>query len=123
MLRFTEEYAKHLALNLGQALQGLRYLLSHPDCDPIAPRGSLRHAALSARLRSKRVVNDLFFALIPPHWHHSREELAQMRKTPISRWFQYGYCAWAFAESGEPLASLPPNLDKRWDPRCIAPIA
>jgi hypothetical protein len=118
MLRFFEEYAKHFALNFGQALQGMRYFFSHPDFDPLATRGSLRHAALSARLRSKRVANDLFFALIPPHWHHTREELAQMRSTPIVRWFQYGYCAWRFTETGEPWNDLPVDVDKRWDPRC-----
>lgn len=123
MLCFFEEYAKHFALNFGQALQGIRYLLSHPDFDPIAPRGSIRHAALSVQLRSKRVANDLFFALIPPHWHHTREELAQMRGTPASRWFQYGYCAWRFTESGDRSDDLPPDVDKRWDPRCTDPSA
>jgi hypothetical protein len=123
MLRFFEEYAKHFALNLGQALQGIRYLFSHPDFDAVAPRGSIRHAALSVRLRSKRVANDLLFALLPPHWHHTRAELAQMRKTPLGRWFQYGYCAWRFTDSGEPLNELPSDVDKRWDPRCIDPHA
>src|SRR6185312_4644191 len=50
-LRFLEEYAKHTALNLGQALQGLRYLTSHPDVDVRAPRGSLLHALLSLNVR------------------------------------------------------------------------
>ena len=118
MLRFCEEYAKHLALNLGQALQGVRYLHSHPDIDAVAPRGTVRHAVLSARLRAKRVANDLFFAAIPPHWHHTREELAQMTTIPAVRWFQYGYCAWRFTDTGDPLAVLPANVDKRWDPRC-----
>jgi hypothetical protein len=118
MRRFLEEYAKHFALNFGQALQGIRYLFSHPDVDTVARRGSIRHAALSVRLRSKRVANDLFFALIPPHWHHTRDELAQMRQTPISRWFQYGYCAWRFRDSAESS-----DVDRRWDPRCIDPNA
>jgi hypothetical protein len=118
MLRFLEEYAKHAALNGGQALQGLRYFHSHPDCDRAARRGSLRHLAGSTLLRSKRVANDLLFALVPPHWHHSRDELAQIRSVPISRWFQYGYCAWRFTDSGERRSELPPDVDKRWDPRC-----
>src|SRR5690349_20065608 len=123
MLCFFEEYAKHFALNFGQALQGIRYLLSHPDFDPVARRRSIRHAALSFRLRSRRVANDLFFALIPPHWHHTPEELAQMRATPMSKWFQYGYCAWRFTGSGERSNDLPADVDRRWDPRCIAPGA
>src|SRR5262249_32678184 len=81
--QFLEEYAKHTALNLGQALQGLRYLTSHPDVDERAPRGTIRHAAMSAALRSRRIANDLFFAVIPPHWHHTPEELAQMTGVPV----------------------------------------
>jgi hypothetical protein len=117
MIRFLEEYIKHFALNLGQALQGVRYLFSHPDTDEAASRGTIMHAILSAGLRSKRIVTDLFFALIPPHWHHSQEELSSMRRTPILRWFQYGYCAWRFTESGEFKKDLA-SVDKRWDPRC-----
>lgn len=94
-----------------------------PGFDPIACRGGIRHALLSFRLRSRRVANDLFFALIPPHWHHSREELVQLRAIPVSRWFQYGYCAWRFTASGERAKELPPDVDKRWDPRCADPRA
>jgi len=119
---FLEEYAKHTALNLGQALQGLRYWTSHPDMDRRARRGTLRHAALSVMLRSKRIANDLFFAAIPPHWHHTREELKDMTRVPVGRWFQYGYCAWRFDEAGEPRTSIGPNLDRRWDPRCLDPL-
>lgn len=117
-VRFLEEYVKHGALNLGQALQGLRYLHSHPDVDQVAPRGTWRHTMLSMRLRSKLVANDVFFALIPPHWHHTREELSVMSSIPAARWFLYGYCAWRFTESGAAKDPLPPDIDKRWDPRC-----
>lgn len=120
--RYIEEYAKHTALNLGQALQGLRYLTSHPDIDARAARGTVRHTALSLLLRSRRVANDLLFAALPPRWHHTREELAVMSTVPISRWFQYGYCAWRFEETGEPRTSLA-GVDRRWDPRCAtAPV-
>ena len=122
MIRFLEEYIKHFALNFGQALQGIRYFWSHPDIDETALRGTIRHATLSAGLRSKRVANDLFFALIPPHWHHTREELSSMRRTPTLRWFQYGYCAWRFTESGEVKEALA-GVDKRWDPRCQRPAS
>lgn len=120
MRRFFEEYVKHTALNLGQALQGIRYLHSHPDIDAVAPRGTLRHAALSLKLRSRRVANDLLFAVIPPHWHHSREELAQMTGISAARWFRYGYCAWQFTDTGAPKDPLPADVDRRWDPRCKA---
>ena len=120
MIRFLEEYLKHFALNFGQALQGLRYLASHPDIDRLSPAGSPRHIVLSVRLRSRRVANDLFFALIPPHWHHTPQELESMTRVPVARWFQYGYCAWRFTETGEPRVDLK-GVDQRWDPRCEAP--
>jgi hypothetical protein len=113
-----EEYAKHAVLNFGQALQGIRYLFSHPDSDEVAVRGSLRHLILSLRLRTKLVANDLVFAAMPPHWHHSRQELAGMRPVPARMWFQYGYCAWKFDEAGAARTTLPANIDRRWDPRC-----
>ncbi|MEO6280470.1 hypothetical protein [Roseateles sp.] len=122
MIQFLEEYFKHTILNLGQALQGIRYFASHPDCDRLAPRGSMRHALLSMRLRFRRVSNDVFFALIPPHWHHTPEELSSMTRVPARRWFQYGYCAWRFTETGEAKTDLT-NVDRRWDPRCEAPSA
>ena len=39
MLMWLEEYVKHAALYFGQAAQGMRYLLTHPDIDRIASRG------------------------------------------------------------------------------------
>ena len=117
MLQFAEEYAKHAALNFGQAMQGLRYFFSHPDMDGVAPRGSLRHAVASAALRFKRVANDVYFALIPPHWHHTRDELRGMTQISMGRWFQYGYCAWRFTEDGAVKSDLS-GVDCRWDPRC-----
>jgi hypothetical protein len=115
--RWLEEYAKHAALNFGQALQGFRHFYSHPDVDSVAPRGSLKHVALSGIIRSKRVANDLFFAAIPPQWHHTRIELNVLCGVSLLRWFQYGYCAWRFTDSGSPKAGVS-EVDKRWDPRC-----
>lgn len=114
-----EEYAKHSVLNLGQVLHGLAHIGSHPDIDEVAPRGSLRHFALSARLRGKRLGNDLFFALIPPHWHHTADDLRVMRSVPLRKWFFYGFAAWRFTESGDVKADLS-AADPRWDPRCRA---
>ena len=91
-LLFLEEYAKHAALNLDQTLQGMRYVYSHPAIDLQARRGSAKHAAMSCAVRSKRIVNDLLFAAIPPHWQHTQEELRAMTPVSIARWFQYGFC-------------------------------
>ena len=117
MFRQIEEYIKHSALNSGQALQGMRYLFTHPDIDSLAQRGTMRHAVLSSKLRARRILNDMWFALIPPHWHHTKEELADMRRTPLKRWFQYGYCAWRFTDDGNPRDDLI-GVDRLWDPRC-----
>jgi len=118
MPRFFEEYIKHTALNLGQALQGIRYFHSHPDADSQAARGSLRHLVQSCRIRAPRILNDLFFAAILPHWHHSEDELAQLTQVPLLLWFQYGYCAWRFDDTGQRKEPLPQDVDRRWDPRC-----
>ena len=119
MMRFLEDYGKHAALNFGQALQGARYLFSHPDIDDRARRGTVRHASLSAQLRLRRIVNDLFFAILPPQSHHSADELRAMRFHPLLRWFQYGYCAWRFDDTGREKLDLA-GVDRRWDPRCKA---
>lgn len=119
--RFFEHYLKHCSLNLGQALQGVRYCYSHPDIDQLAARHTAKHVALSLRLRSKRVFNDLFFAALPPQSHHTQAELAAMSGISASAWFRYGYCAWRFTDTGAPKDPLPANVDRRWDPRCKAP--
>ncbi|MEO7689741.1 MAG: hypothetical protein ABIS51_10690 [Sphingomonas sp.] len=117
MPNWLEEYSKLFALNFGQACQGVRYLFSHPKIDRYAPAGSPQHVCRSIGLRSHLVANDLMFAVLPPRWHHTREELAGMRAISWARWFQYGYCAWRFTETGEVRADLS-SVDRRWDPRC-----
>ena len=117
MIPMIQAYYKHFALNFGQALQGLHYLGTHPDVDAVAARGTVRHALLSIQLRSRRVLNDLFFALIPPQWHHTDEELKAMLSIPARQWFQYGYCAWRFTDTGIVKENLE-GVDRRWDPRC-----
>lgn len=117
LTRVLEEYAKHSALNFGQVVHGIAHFGSHPDIDATASRGSIQHLLLSASLRTRRLANDLFFALIPPHWHHTPQELRGMCDVSLQQWFTYGFAAWRFTESG----SLKPdvaNADRRWDPRC-----
>lgn len=118
---FVEEYAKHAALNFGQAMQGVRYIHSHPDCDEAAARGTFKHLYLSLSLRGKRIANDIFFAVLPPHWHHTPDELRQIRTVPFKKWFFYGYSAWQFTDSGDVRADLDETVDRRWDPRCQRP--
>ena len=118
MLTQLEDYLKHAALNLGQAMQGMRYLLTHPDIDRIAPPGTARHALHAVPLRLKRIVNDLFFAILPPRWHHSAEEMEIFRHWPVSHWFQCGYGPYRFSETGGRRTDLADLPERRWDPRC-----
>lgn len=118
MLAYLEAYLKHSALNFGQAAQGLRFLFTHPDVDAVAPPGTVRHVMGSVRIRSRRLANDMFFAMIPPHWHHTPEECRSFRPYPAARWFDAGYRPCRFTETGE---FLPPDAvtrEARWDPRC-----
>jgi len=118
---FLEEYAKHTALNFGQVMQGVRYIYSHPDFDAVAARGSLKHFWLSFCFRTKRIANDLYFTVTPPHWHHAPGELRGMLAVPFKKWFFYGYSAWQFNEDGEVRTDLNGTEDRRWDPRCKTP--
>lgn len=118
MFRKLEQYAKHSALNFGQVAQGLRFLLTHPDMDRAASPGTLKHMAKSAPYRMRRIGNDLFFALIPPHWHHTPDELASLQPFSLWHWFQAGYRPYRFRESGEWLPRHEATREARWDPRC-----
>ncbi|MCE9597134.1 MAG: hypothetical protein K8S54_04125 [Spirochaetia bacterium] len=117
MFDFFVEYFKHTILNLDQALHGIRYFYSHPDFDGVATRGSFKHFYSSLALRLKRIINDLFFATFPPHWHHTDEEIEHFHQAPVKIWFQAGYCAWRFSNSGD-YKELTGIEDRRWDPRC-----
>lgn len=118
MFIWMEAYLKHSALNFGQALQGLRYLFTHPDMDRIAPPGTVRHAVRSLPLRIARIGNDLFFTVLPPQWHHSREELETLRRFSVRHWFQCGYGPYRFVETGDLHTDLDALPEPRWDPRC-----
>lgn len=118
MSSWTEEYFKHAALNFGQALQGLRFLHTHPDIDRIARPGTLRHRLHALPLRLRRGANDLLFAVLPPRWHHTREELAVFAHAPVGLWFQAGFAPCGFGETGERLPPEDRVREARWDPRC-----
>lgn len=118
MFSFLEEYVKHSALNFGQVAQGFRFLLTHPDVDSVASPGTIRHAATALPLRARRIANDLFFALIPPHWHHTSQELASLHHHATRKWLEAGYSPYRFSETGEYLAGDQITHEPRWDPRC-----
>jgi len=115
---WAEEYGKHAALNFGQALHGLRHIASHPRIDRTARRGTVRHAWRSIGLRAKLVANDMLFAILPPRWHHSDEELQAIRTLPLTRWFLAGLAPYRLDEKGELLPAEQVRREPRWDPRC-----
>jgi hypothetical protein len=116
--KFTTEYLRHSALNFGQALQGMRYFYSHPKVDTLAKRGTFRHFRLSLGRRAKLILNDLFFAAIPPQWHHSEAELATLHQFSVWTWFEAGFMPWIFKDETLQRRALVGNEDRRWDPRC-----
>jgi len=118
MFSFFEEYVKHSALNFGQAAQGFRFLLTHPDADSLARPGTVRHAVAALPIRAKRIANDLFFAVIPPHWHHTDRELKSLHGYSVKQWFDAGYGPYRFTETGEYLPAHEITREPRWDPRC-----
>jgi hypothetical protein len=115
---FTTEYLRHSALNFGQALQGIRYFYSHPKIDNFAKRGTFRHFFFSLGTRTKLILNDLFFAVIPPQWHHSKVELASLHQFSVRTWFEAGFMPWMFKDETLQKRTLTGNEDRRWDPRC-----
>ena len=96
--RFLLEYWKHTALNIGQVARDFRYFYYHPAADKIANDGSAKHYAWSAVFRAKSLGNNLFYSLIPPHWHHSRSELEAMHEGTSRQWFLHGYAPWSYPD-------------------------
>jgi hypothetical protein len=70
----TEQYVKHAALNLGMAVRQGKGLISG-DKD--------------AKL--KELVKDLYYTLVPPWTHHVDEELQDLAKNTVWKWFECGY--------------------------------
>ena len=92
------DYARHSALNLGQATRDVRYFLDHPDADKVAPKGTLAHAVSSAVTRTPSLASNLYYAALPPQLHHSAEELADLKEESpsIKRIFLEGYKPWEY---------------------------
>ncbi|MFM6927851.1 MAG: hypothetical protein ACKOX6_05265 [Bdellovibrio sp.] len=95
---FALEYWKHTALNLGQAVRDLRYFYYHPDADKIAAEGTLKHYAYSCLRRIRSLANNIFFSVIPPHWHHTKTDLESMMPASAKEWFLHGYAPWSYPD-------------------------
>jgi hypothetical protein len=79
------DYAKHTALNLGQAARDVRYIHDYPGEDTVL-------GSMSRRLPS--LANNLFFAALPPRLHHTKEELVEFDPYTMREWFLQGYAPW-----------------------------
>lgn len=93
-----EEYWKHTALNLGQAVRDLRYFYCHPDADKYATEGSSKHVFYSFGRRVRSFGTNLFYSVIPPHWHHTKEDLQYISPASAIELFLHGYAPWNYED-------------------------
>jgi hypothetical protein len=108
-----DEYGKHTALNAGQAAHDLRYLFNHPGANAVADKGTLQHKWESAKRRIPSFAQNAFYAAIPPHWHHTDENLKLMDAASAKEWFLHGYDRWKHPDPLAHLnAHLPPEEEK-----------
>lgn len=82
---FVGDYARHSALNAGQAARDLRYISSHPDAESLPE-------SMAKRIKSFGI--NAFYTALPPQLHHSKKELAELREKTPSEWFHQGYKPW-----------------------------
>ena len=82
---WPEDYAKHTALNLGQAARDVRYVHDYPGEDTVL-------GSMGKRLPS--LAHNLLFAALPPRLHHTKEELAESDPYTMREMFQHGYAPW-----------------------------
>jgi len=72
----VEKYVKHTALNLGMVARNLAFLDKK-----------------SLRARLEGLANELYYAIIPPWTHHSNEELQDMVRHTVWKWFMCGFAS------------------------------
>tara|TARA_R110000824_G_scaffold20300_4_gene76751 strand:- start:3600 stop:3908 length:309 start_codon:yes stop_codon:yes gene_type:complete len=70
----TEQYIKHAALNLGMAARQGKGLISGDE-----------------DAKFKELVTDLYYTLVRPWTHHDDEELQDLAKNTVWKWFKCGY--------------------------------
>ena len=91
---FLGDYARHSALNLGQATRDVRYLGEHPNADKVAPKGSVKHVVSSVIARAPSLTSNLYYSALPPQLHHTEEELSESRGKSLKQLFREGYNPW-----------------------------
>ena len=77
-----EAYIKHAALNLGMVYKNLKNLpVKHPQEDSIVA---------SIKRRLGELQNDLKYTVLPPWTHHTEEELKDLERNTVLKWFECG---------------------------------
>jgi hypothetical protein len=95
MLYFFECYLKHTALNVGQLTRDIRFFYYHPKAEnKFAP--SIRRLTCAVTLRIESFFINLYYSLLPPHFHHTNEELTELKKSTLIHWFLFGYAPWNY---------------------------
>ena len=77
-----EAYIKHAALNLGMVYKNLKNMSTkHPQEDSIIT---------SIKRRLGELQNDLKYTVLPPWTHHTGEELKDLKRNAVLKWFECG---------------------------------
>lgn len=92
--QYWKDYLKHSALNAGQAARDVRYIHDHPHAVDASVGGVARHVIESIKKRVPSLANNLKYTAIPPQWHHTPDELLELRKATARKWFLHGYAPW-----------------------------
>ncbi|MAE81101.1 MAG: hypothetical protein CMB80_00085 [Flammeovirgaceae bacterium] len=79
----TEQYIKHAALNLGMVARNvIGFFKKHPEEKDLPD---------SIRRRLAELQNDFKYTVLPPWTHHTDEDLQDMAKHTVWKYFPCGY--------------------------------
>jgi hypothetical protein len=77
-------------------MRDLRYFFDHPNAEKVARPGTAKYAAASASSRVPSAFSNAWYTVIPPHLHHTEEELRDMTdRLQLRRFFMEGYDPWS----------------------------
>jgi len=93
-----QQYWLHTALNAGLALRDIRWINDHPHADLNAAQGTLKHQLDSIKYRLPSLINNVFFAVLPPQLHHTWEDLKDTTNATAKDWFLHGFMPWKYKD-------------------------
>lgn len=95
---YLDEYWKHTALNIGQLVRDFRFFYHHPAASKVAREATIKYCIVSFGYRLRSMGYNTLYAILPPHWHHSAEDLQSMSPVGAYKWFLHGYAPWRFPD-------------------------